>query len=222
MVTDPSLQSIIDFADDLIEFADSGLIDNVRDLSPLFTSSSYSIYRGLYLPKEWLCSGFVIEEWTGSTHWTKSESVAKRYSTSMDGEDFMLEYGEDKGLYNLSEILPLFEPVILVMNQSVRSLDLGNYLDLLEKEGYDVGSHFLSGKNDEQEVSVIGYDFRIDSVENKEGQCYVTVFPLDRNREVELETQKQSLDDKIRSASSRAAEAHSIDKTPAKEFISER
>lgn len=200
MAIEPSLQSIISFAEDLIEYADSGLIDNVSDLSSLFTPCSEPIYRGLYLPKEWLSSGFIIEEWTGSTHWTRSESVAKRFSTSMDGEDFILEYGEDKGLYNLSEILPLFEPVILVMNQTVRSLDLGNYLDLLEQEGYDVGNHFLSGENDEQEVSVIGYDFRIDSVEHKDGQCYVFVSPLERNREVV----KDSLDSLIQSAENRS------------------
>lgn len=200
MATEPSLQSIIRFAEDLIEYADSGLIDNVSDLSSLFTPCSGPIYRGLYLPKEWLSSGFVIEEWTGSTHWTRSESVAKRFSTSMDGEDFILEYGEDKGLYNLSEILPLFEPVILVQNQIIQSLDLGKYLDLLEQNGYDVGSHFLSGKNDEQEVSIVGYDFRIDSVEHKDGQCYAFVSPLERKREVV----KDSLDSLIQSAENRS------------------
>ena len=221
MVTEPSLQSIIGFAEDLIEYADSGLIDNVSDLAPLFTSCSCPIYRGLYLPKEWLYSGFVIEEWNGSTHWSKSESVAKRFSTSMDGEDFMLEYGEDKGFYSLSEILSLFEPVILVLNQAVCSLDLGNYLDLLEQEGFDVGSLFLSGKNDEQEVSVIGYDFRIDSVEHKDGQCFVFVSALERTCEIEQKTQKLSIDEQIQCASTRAAE-HSTDKVPAKVHDTER
>ena len=202
-----SIQAILDKAHDLMMYCDTGLIDNVSDLSSLYTKSCGPIYRGLYLPKEWLTPGHIIEEWTGSTHWSKSEHVAKRFSTSTEGEDFMREYGEDRGLNSISEILPLFEPVILVLDEPVRSLDLGVYLDVLAQNGYDTGSCFLNGENDEQEVSVIGYDFSVDHVDRKDGRCYVSVKAIDRKHEVELAV-KPSLADQIESAAARAGEPH--------------
>lgn len=200
-----SIQAILDKAYDLMMYCDTGLIDNVSDLSSLYTKSSCPIYRGLYLPKEWLTPGHIIEEWTGSTHWSKSEHVAKRFSTSTEGEDFMREYGEERGLNSISEILPLFAPVILVLDEPVRSLDLGVYLDVLAQNGYDTGSCFLNGENDEQEVSVIGYDFSVDHVEHKDSQCYVRVRALDRDRKVEFNV-KPSLADQIQSAVARTGE----------------
>lgn len=210
-----SIQAILDKGHDLMMYCDTGLIDNVSDLSSLYTKSSGPIYRGLYLPKEWLTPGHIIEEWTGSTHWSKSEHVAKRFSTSTEGEDFMREYGEERGLNSISEILPLFEPVILVLDEPVRSLDLGVYLDVLAQNGYDTGDCFLNGENDEQEVSVIGYDFSVDHVEYKDGQCYVTVKALDRKHEVDLAV-KPSLADQIESAASRAGEPHVSSISPEK------
>lgn len=210
-----SIQAILDKAHDLMMYCDTGLIDNASDLSPLYTKSSCPIYRGLYLPKEWLTPGHIIEEWTGSTHWSKSESVAKRFSTSTEGEDFMLEYGEERGLNSISEILPLFEPVILVLDEPVRSLDLGVYLDVLAQNGYDTGSCFLNGENDEQEVSVIGYDFSVDHVEYKDIQCYVSVMALDRKHEEELAV-KPSLADQIECAIFRAGEPHASSISPEK------
>ena len=210
-----SIQAILDKAHDLMMYCDTGLIDNASDLSPLYTKSSCPIYRGLYLPKEWLTPGHIIEEWTGSTHWSKLESVAKRFSTSTEGEDFMLEYGEERGLNSISEILPLFEPVILVLDEPVRSLDLGVYLDVLAQNGYDTGSCFLNGENDEQEVSVIGYDFSVDHVEYKDVQCYVSVKALDRKHEEELAV-KPSLADQIECAIFRAGEPHASSISPEK------
>ena len=117
----------------------------------------------------------------------------------------MREYGEERGLNSISEILPLFAPVILVLDEPVRSLDLGVYLDVLAQNGYDTGSFFLNGENDEQEVSVIGYDFSVDHVEHKDGQCYVRVRALDRDRKVEFNV-KPSLADQIQSAVARTGE----------------
>lgn len=210
-----SIQAILDKAYDLMMYCDTGLIDNVSDLSSLYTKSSGPIYRGLYLPKEWLTPGHIIEEWTGSTHWSKSEHVAKRFSTSTEGEDFMREYGNERGLNSISEILPLFEPVILVLDEPVRSLDLGVYLDVLAQNGYDTGDCFLNGENDEQEVSVIGYDFSVAHVEHKDGQCYVTVKALDRMHEAALAV-KPSLSDQIESAAARASEPHTSSISPEK------
>lgn len=210
-----SIQAILDKAYDLMMYYDTGLIDNVSDLSSLYTKSSGPIYRGLYLPKEWLTPGHIIEEWTGSTHWSKSEHVAKRFSTSTEGEDFMREYGEEQGLNSISEILPLFEPVILVLDEPVRSLDLGVYLDVLAQNGYDTGDCFLNGENDEHEVSIIGYDFSVAHVEHKDGQCYVTVKALDRMHEAALAV-KPSLSDQIESAAARAGEPHASSISPEK------
>lgn len=205
-----AFDSILEHADALMEYAESGCIDDVSDLSSLLTLSSETIYRGLYLPKEWLSPGRVIDEWNGSSHWTRSFDVAKRFSTSMDGEDFMLEYGEEHGLDDLSEVLPLFKPVVLVMDEPVRSIDLGRYLDVLEQNGYDVGSIFLSGKNDEQEISVVGYHFKIEEIQYNEGQCCVCVAPvkIEKNLSVLVnDSEKQSVDEVLKTATERSAES---------------
>ena len=117
------------------------------------------LYRGMTYPKHLLKEGAVIEEWYGSTHWSFSEDVAKRFSKDYINEDYKEDLIEELGKGNVD-----FVSLVLTIS-GIEGVDMAPFL----KE-YDLFDDF----SNEQEVTVIGKNFRIKSIERKDinGECF--------------------------------------------------
>jgi len=140
---------------DLIEYAESGQIDNVCDMTAILKNKfNKLIYRGMLFPIEWAYIGNIVEEWSGSTHWTTKEEIAKKFSDNMDADDFIEEYGAGKGMCSLHESLKLFNKTIFCLDNAENVLPLGEYLKQVGVTDINI--------LEEDEVSIIGYDFVID------------------------------------------------------------
>lgn len=115
----------------------------------------YTVYRGMQFPEPLLQVGGIIEEWHGCTHWSVNLDIAINFSDNSEVCDEYYDevydtYGEDT-----------FVPVVFVMNECV-GYELFRDLD---------NSELAS----EMEVTIIGSNFIIDSVENMGKFKLVTV-----------------------------------------------
>lgn len=117
------------------------------------------LYRGMSYPKHLLKEGTVIEEWYGSTHWSYSEDVARGFSKDYINEDYQEDLIEELGEDNVEFIS------LVLLGKDIEGVDMAPFL----KE-YDLVNDF----GNEQEVTVIGKNFRIESIERKSinGECF--------------------------------------------------
>jgi len=112
-----------------------------------------TFFRGMMFPKHLIKKGTVIEEWHGSSHWSRDKNIALMFAlASKEGyvnEDYEDALEEELGVGN-------YEFVQMVMTISKLK---GVALDkTLEELGADDFSH-------EKEITTLGVDFIIADVE---------------------------------------------------------
>ncbi|QJX80256.1 hypothetical protein [Priestia megaterium] len=128
------------------------------------------LYRGMNFPLHLLEEGAILEEWLGSTHWSKSFDVAlgfardgylnEDYIEELDedlNEDYIEELDEDANLldrYSINSSVDLFKEVVFRLKGSTEGIDVHN---LAVKLG-------LTNWAREQEVTFIGTEFAIRKV----------------------------------------------------------
>lgn len=137
-----------------------------RSLNPKFEEALVSLrepikgvlYRGMNFPLYLLEEGAILEEWHGSTHWSKSFEVALGFAR--DGflnEDYIEELNEDVDLldrYGVENSVDLFQEVVFRLKRSTKGVDVHN---LVIKLG-------LTNWIREEEVTFFGTEFVIKRV----------------------------------------------------------
>ena len=111
-----------------------------------------TLYRGLPFPLHLLKEGAVVEEWNGSTHWTIDEKVARGFADDYINEDYYEELQEELGVDEVD-----FACLVLVI-EDLEGIEIAQLI----KE------HGIQGYLKEKEVTAIGKDFVIQSIETKE------------------------------------------------------
>lgn len=108
-------------------------------------------FRGLPFPTHLLKVGAVIEEWHGSTHWTLDEKVAQGFANDYMNECYYEELQEELGVEDVD-----YEYLVLV-TEKLQGVESYKLLKELNINGYER----------EQEITVLGKDFVIESIEVK-------------------------------------------------------
>lgn len=106
------------------------------------------LYRGMSFPKPLLKEGEILEEWHGSSHWSKDMAVS--FGFAYDGyinEDYYDEMMDEYGFENPDDF---FVPVIFRLQTSSKGIDIHTMIQEVEP---------LSNWHKEQEVCFIGHDF---------------------------------------------------------------
>lgn len=177
------------FLEELVQFLLNGnFCDCDKDGRALLLSHcaalEETIYRGMQFPKEWIRVGQVIPEWspTDCSHWSISEQVARNFTTSTDADDWFEEFGEEHGCHSLEESLEkCFTPTVLVLERPNDVLPA--YLYLPEAIARGVDFSWCGSDNEDQqkilkeeaEVTVIGYNFVIQKIWQKDSYTYCSV-----------------------------------------------
>lgn len=122
------------------------------------------VYRGLPLTETALDVGYIIKEWHGSSHWSLDFNISRKIFANPKefditiSEDYREELSEK---YDISyeKTLDLFVPVIMEMEEPIPIFPT-----------YKVTKEYKSLEpwTKEQEVTTIGFDFRITEVQEKE------------------------------------------------------
>lgn len=143
-------------------------------LKSLESERHQPLYRGMMFPKFLLKEGAVLEEWHGSSHWSKDITVSIGFAH--DGyinDDYEDELMEQYGFASSDEI---FVPVVFKLSSSTKGIDVHALL-----QEHDELPHW----HKEQEVSFIGQDFvmgEILYVEHEE-YPYYSVDVVEKNNE---------------------------------------
>lgn len=148
---------------DIMYFAGS------REYTPLFMEHYKNslqnvehIYRGMPFPKHLLRSGYIIEEWHGSTHWSTDKDVAIQFTEDYINEEYEAEIYEEIGLdFDADE--EVFVKVVLCM-KNAKGYEL--YKDL-ERLGDNLAK--------EKEVTIIGENHAILSINKIDDVYFVEV-----------------------------------------------
>lgn len=120
-----------------------------------------TLYRGLPFPKQLLKVGNVIEEWYGSSHWSPDKSVAIDFSNDYINEDYVEELQEELG--ECIDMIP-----IVLWSDNIIGIETYKIMQQLN------GNEFIN----EKEITVIGYDFEIISIDLKDNINWVKVKPI--------------------------------------------
>ncbi|MEJ1517637.1 hypothetical protein R3O67_30950 [Bacillus cereus] len=116
------------------------------------------LYRGMNFPMHLLKKGGKLEEWHGSSHWSKEFDVAQNFA--YDGyinEDYVNELGENKTLlhdYKVNDACELFTEVVFRLKENKQAINVDK---LVIEWGLANWAH-------EKEVTFIGTDFLITNV----------------------------------------------------------
>jgi len=128
------------------------------------------LYRGMNFPIHVLKIGEIVEEWHGSSHWSKEFQVALNFA--YDGylnEEYIEELQEDEALleeYEVEEAMDLFKEVVFRLSESTQAIDVDTLVNEWE----------LSRWKHEKEVTFIGTEFEITAIkyiEDKEKPYYL-------------------------------------------------
>lgn len=131
------------------------------------TSVKNVLHRGMNYPIHLIKVGNVVEEWHGSTHWSKDFQIAHNFA--YDGyinEEFAGELQEELSeeiykSYQVTEALDLFHPVIFRLKENTKGIDVHSIIEPIQE---------LEKWKKEQEVTFIGVDFVIESFEYVDGE----------------------------------------------------
>jgi len=158
--------SINNLTDDLIDELDNflGSRELCSDLRLYLMSLEKPVekilYRGMNYPTNLLAVGKVVEEWHGSTHWSKKIKIAKRFAFDpYINDDLLKELSQDEYLLrenNVSCASELFKPIVLRLKESKKAIDIHKITKKYKK---------LEKWRKEKEVTFIGSDFMIESIE---------------------------------------------------------
>ncbi|MCU7667555.1 hypothetical protein [Bacillus thuringiensis] len=116
------------------------------------------LYRGMNFPIHLLEKGEKLEEWHGSSHWSKELKVAHNFA--YDGyvnEDYVNEIGENKTLlqqYKVNDACDLFTEVVFRLKENKQAINVDK---LVIEWGLANWAH-------EKEVTFIGTDFLITNI----------------------------------------------------------
>jgi hypothetical protein len=134
----------------------------LKSLRNPFTST---LYRGMNYPIHLIKAGNVLEEWHGSTHWSKDFQIAHNFA--YDGyinEEYADDFQSCTELlekYQVTQSEDLFKPVIFRLQKSTQAIDVHSLIQNVQE---------LKTWHKEQEVVFIGVEFEIKSVEYMEGE----------------------------------------------------
>lgn len=124
-----------------------------------------TLYRGMNFPIHLITIGNIIEEWHGSTHWSKEISVSEQFAfDSYINEGLLEELSQDKKLlkeYGVTNVKELFRPVVLRLNENINAIDVHSVVKKCKK---------LKRWRKEKEVIFIGSDFMIENIEYIESE----------------------------------------------------
>lgn len=128
------------------------------------------LYRGLPYPKHLLYVGQTIEEWYGSSHWSKDKEVAIDFSNDYINEDYEEELLEERDEVE-------FISLVLVLDK-VQGIDMEPFIlhyGLFEDFGH------------EKEVTVLNKDFEIVDIKEEiiSGEYIYFAKVIAKNRNVE-------------------------------------
>lgn len=151
---------------------------NESDLKPyMLDKCRYTLYRGLFLPTEEVRVGNVIEQLEACSHWTSNIHVANSFIKVCNQEEYVSEYGAERGTDgSFEEGFRLFSKVLMCMQGSVNALSLGRTLlrhsndpefirIMQEHQVWDDFKDSLMDIIKEEEYSFFDYDFLITDVE---------------------------------------------------------
>lgn len=141
-------------------------------LKPLQSERHSPLYRGMLFPKPFLKEGATLEEWHGSSHWSKDIDVSIGFA--YDGyinEDYCDELEEEHGFQDAKS---LFVPVVFRLKTSTKGIDIHSMIEDIQE---------LSHWHKEQEVSFIGQDFVMGEIlyVDQEENSYYYVDVVEKN-----------------------------------------
>lgn len=123
------------------------------------------LHRGMNYPIHLIKEGEIVEEWHGSTHWSKEFQIAHNFA--FDGylnEDYLDELQSCQNIleeHQVSSAEDLFYPVVFRLKENSQAIDISSLIE---------GVKALNAWEQEQEVNFIGVDFVIKSYELIEGE----------------------------------------------------
>lgn len=123
------------------------------------------LHRGMYYPIHLIKEGEIVEEWNGSTHWSKEFQIAHGFA--FDGylnDDYLEELESCQDIMEAHQVTSaedLFHPVIFRLKENTQAIDISSII---------AGVKELETWVKEQEVNFIGVDFVIQSYEMVEGE----------------------------------------------------
>jgi len=118
-----------------------------------------TIYRGLQFPKHLLTLGNKLEEWDGSSHWSKNLEVAKGFAfDNYINMDYCMELNEELNITNSED---LFVPVIFQLQSPNQGIDIESLIHPFSE---------LEHWRKEEEVCFIGVDFIMNHILEIEGE----------------------------------------------------
>lgn len=124
-----------------------------------------TLYRGMNYPIHLIQEGAIVEEWHGSTHWSKEFQIAQNFA--YDGyinEDYVEELQSCQDILAEQQVTKaedLFHPIVFRLKENTQAIDISTLIK-------DVKALEIWRK--EQEVNFIGVDFRIESYQLVEGE----------------------------------------------------
>lgn len=123
------------------------------------------LHRGMNYPIHLIKEGEVLDEWHGSTHWSKEFQVAHDFA--FDGylnDDYLDELESRPDImeaHQVTNVEDLFRPVIFRLKENTQAIDISGLIEGVEE---------LNTWTKEQEVNFIGVDFVIESYKLIEGE----------------------------------------------------
>lgn len=150
----------------ICEFAGSRILP--PELIEIFKQHEVSItepiYRGMMFPKHLILEGQTIEEWHGSTHWSRDKNIAMNFAKN----GYINEDYYDTIADAIGDCVELFVPIIFVLNSEVKGVELYRLLKEINEEGYE-------GFIREQEITLIGKNFKIEEISKEQDVYYAKV-----------------------------------------------
>ena len=110
------------------------------------------IYRGLPFPYPMIKVGAMIDEWHNCSHWSLERDIADKFAVDYINEDYSEEVQE---LFDMSEE-ELFVPMVMVLDECPKVIEM-----------YKFTKEF----SNEKEITVVGYNFEITSIESEIPIC---------------------------------------------------
>ena len=189
------MKSTADFIYELYYFSVTGdCWFDEEELKPyLLDKTRYTLYRGLFLPTSEIKVGNVIEQWGACSHWTANFGVANDYMKVCNQEEYVAEYGRERGTDgSFEEGIKLFSKVLMRLQGASNVLPLGRtllnhsndpeFIRVLEEcQSLNDFRDSLMDIIKEEEYSFFDCDFKITSVEKFGDIWCVDVVQAPRN-----------------------------------------